>query len=122
MILALKYVEWLRAGVIQPAERPRIIGMHGAVATVSGDWTFGQITTAFAAGEATRLAYEHGIGAVGPSGAVTWAASAHTPNRRHGEAARSSADRRNWRSSASRSMRGRHARLWPRPVLFRVSR
>jgi LDH2 family malate/lactate/ureidoglycolate dehydrogenase len=47
--------------VIQPAERPRIIGMHGAVATV----TFGQITAAFAVGEATRLAYEHGIGAVG---------------------------------------------------------
>jgi LDH2 family malate/lactate/ureidoglycolate dehydrogenase len=58
------YVERLRAGVLNPRPRPRVLRSEGAVALVDGDRGPGQIAGLFATDLSIELAREHGIGAV----------------------------------------------------------
>jgi LDH2 family malate/lactate/ureidoglycolate dehydrogenase len=58
------YVERLRAGVLNPRPRPRVIRSDGAVALVDGDRGPGQIAGLFATDLSIELAREFGVGVV----------------------------------------------------------
>ena len=59
-----QYVDMIRAGMIQPSERPQVVKRFGATAMVSAGYGFGQVAARFAAELAHELGAEHGIGAV----------------------------------------------------------
>ena len=59
-----QYVSMIRAGMIQPEERPRIRKRFGATAMVTGGYGFGQLGARFAAELAIDLVADHGIAAV----------------------------------------------------------
>ncbi|MGH3095552.1 MAG: Ldh family oxidoreductase [Streptosporangiales bacterium] len=58
------YTDRIRSGVMDPVTRAETVVDAGAVAVVDGHDGVGQVLAAHAAGEATRRAAEHGIGAV----------------------------------------------------------
>lgn len=59
-----QYVNMIREGRTFPSKRPRVVTQFGAVATISGDYGFGQIGARFGAELAAELGKTHGIGAV----------------------------------------------------------
>ncbi len=59
-----QYISMMRAGMIQPGERPRVSKQYGATAMVTGGYGFGQVTARFAADLALQLGAAHGIAAV----------------------------------------------------------
>ena len=59
-----QYVSMIRAGMIQPEQRPRIQKRFGATAMVTGGYGFGQLGARFAAELAIDLVAAHGIAAV----------------------------------------------------------
>ena len=64
-VLRMKqYVSMIRAGMIQPEQRPLVSKRFGATALVTGGYGFGQIGARFAAELAAELGAEHGIAAV----------------------------------------------------------
>jgi LDH2 family malate/lactate/ureidoglycolate dehydrogenase len=60
----IPYVEWVRAGQIEPGALPEVARRHGAIAIVDGRHGFGQLAGRLAASEAAGLARRHGIAAV----------------------------------------------------------
>lgn len=59
-----QYIDMMRKGMIQPAERPRLRKRFGATAMVTLNYGFGQIGARFAAELAIEICREHGIAAV----------------------------------------------------------
>lgn len=59
-----QYVNMIRAGMIQPAARPRVRKRLGATAMVTNGYGFGQTGARFAAELAVELGQNHGIAAV----------------------------------------------------------
>lgn len=59
-----QYITMIRAGMIQPEQRPRVTKRFGATAMVNGGYGFGQAGARFAADLARRLGAESGIAAV----------------------------------------------------------
>ena len=59
-----QYINMIGAGMIKPAERPRIRKRFGATAMVTNGYGFGQIGARYAAELAVDLGREHGIAAV----------------------------------------------------------
>lgn len=59
-----QYINMIRAGMIKPAERPRIRKRFGATAMVTNGYGFGQIGARYAAELAVELGRAHGIAAV----------------------------------------------------------
>ena len=59
-----QYVNMIDAGMIKPAQRPRIRKRFGATAMVTNGYGFGQTGARFAAELAVELGREHGIAAV----------------------------------------------------------
>ena len=59
-----QYITMIRAGMIQPEQRPQVTKRFGATAMVSGGYGFGQMGARFAAELARKLGAEYGIAAV----------------------------------------------------------
>ncbi len=59
-----QYITMIRAGMIQPGQRPQVTKCFGATAMVSGAYGFGQVGARFAADLARQLGAEYGIAAV----------------------------------------------------------
>ena len=59
-----QYIDMVRAGMIQPGERPRVTKRFGATALVTAGYGFGQVAARFAADLALDMGAQHGIGAV----------------------------------------------------------
>ena len=59
-----QYVSMIRAGMIQPEQRPRIHKRFGATAMVTGGYGFGQLGARYAARLAIDMGREQGIAAV----------------------------------------------------------
>ena len=59
-----QYITMIRAGMIQPEQRPQVTKRFGATAMVSGGYGFGQVGARFAADLAGKLGAEYGIAAV----------------------------------------------------------
>ena len=59
-----QYINMIRAGMIKPAARPRILKRFGATAMVANGYGFGQTGARFAAELAVAIGREHGIAAV----------------------------------------------------------
>ena len=59
-----QYITMTRAGMIQPAARPRVRKRFGATAMVTGGYGFGQVGARYAADLALQLGAAHGIAAV----------------------------------------------------------
>ncbi len=59
-----QYITMIRAGMIQPEQRPQVTKSFGATAMVSGGYGFGQMGARFAADLARKLGAEYGIAAV----------------------------------------------------------
>ncbi|MCY3575129.1 MAG: Ldh family oxidoreductase [Chloroflexi bacterium] len=60
----MQYITMIRAGMIQPEQRPQIRKRFGATAMVRGGNGFGQVGARFAAGLVRRLGADYGIAAV----------------------------------------------------------
>ena len=59
-----QYIDMVRAGMIQPGERPRVTKRFGATALVTAGYGFGQVAARFAADLALDMGAQHGIAAV----------------------------------------------------------
>jgi LDH2 family malate/lactate/ureidoglycolate dehydrogenase len=59
-----QYSDWVKTGQIRPAGEPAVSGGRGAVASVDGQWGFGQPAAQLATKLAIELASAHGVAAV----------------------------------------------------------
>ncbi len=71
------YVERLRAGVVNPAPRPRVVRQHRGVALVDGDNGPGQVAGMFATDLVIRLAEQYGVGVVCVRNSTHYGAAAY---------------------------------------------
>lgn len=63
VIRILHYVEMVRAGEVDPAVTPTLLGTDGATARIDGGWGWGQLSMQLATDTAIDLARQFGIGA-----------------------------------------------------------
>ena len=64
IVRLLQYSDWVKSGQIRPAGQPAVSAGRGAVATVDGQWGFGQPAAQLATGLAVEMASAHGVAAV----------------------------------------------------------
>jgi LDH2 family malate/lactate/ureidoglycolate dehydrogenase len=63
VIRILHYIEMARAGEVNPAATPALLGIDGATARVDGGWGWGQLSMRLAVETAIELARQYGLGA-----------------------------------------------------------
>jgi LDH2 family malate/lactate/ureidoglycolate dehydrogenase len=64
IVRLLQYADLVKKGQIRPDGKPKIATSRGAIATVDGEWGFGQPAAQLATDVAVELASHHGVAAV----------------------------------------------------------
>ncbi|MCZ6558157.1 MAG: Ldh family oxidoreductase [SAR324 cluster bacterium] len=59
------YMQWMRDGIFQPGQTPRIVTDNGATCLISGNRGYGQVAAEYAMDVAIDRARQHGIAGVG---------------------------------------------------------
>lgn len=63
VVRLVQYWDWVKEGQIRPSAVPQLASERGSVATVDGNWGFGQPAAQMATEVVRRLASLHGVGA-----------------------------------------------------------